>query len=141
MDIDRHSLLGEVSNTNLLLKNVHFEEMAEQSSTGTIVTASESLQEHQKAEDAEHMKLFEEIISFYALVSKLTGFEIKFNWRWEKSFLFWIAILVIIAVYICIGYTMFDHYRNEDYVRILEPLVISGLLISVSLNLDRELVS
>lgn len=104
----------------------------------TVIRSNKKQSEHEnttnKNEDTEHMKLFEEVVAFFALTSKVFGMKVIFNWPWKKTPLMWLSFIILTTSWVSAVYTVYIHCLNNDYVRILEPLAVSGLLISVSQN-------
>lgn len=91
-----------------------------------------------KPDDTEHMKLYNKIMGYYVLLGKVVAMDIAYNWRWYKKILFWIAVIDLMFCWICMAYTIAMHIRNDDQVRILEPLALSGIAASVSRNILNE---
>lgn len=143
MDAERNERLNvRNNNTSLRLKYVQQNgKDVEQrgSSTGAQAMIAEIQDEYENlpktnAKDTKHMKVFAKIIAFYEFFGRFLGIKIMLNFPWYKKILFLFSLFILGSVWTCIFYTIHIHFRNDDLVRTLEPLAISGLAMSVSNN-------
>lgn len=88
--------------------------------------------------DTEHMKMYNQVIAFFSVFANVYGLELSFKWEWKKHVLFWCSAISLLISYICMAYTEYGHFVNRNYVRLLEPLVISGIAFSVNQILSIE---
>lgn len=89
-------------------------------------------QQEMKAEDTEHMKVYNEILNFYSILGKLYGSEIKYDWKPRNHLLFWVTNLLVLIANFHVPYTQYLHYASGDYMKIIEPCAALGLISSVS---------
>lgn len=113
---------GSVDNSATLSEDVKNKEVAEYVEDDSLTVDTN---------DTEHMKLFNQIMAFCSLFVNVYGLELSFQWNWKKSVLFWISGISLLISYICMAYTEYLHFVNRNYIRLLEPLVISGVAFSV----------
>lgn len=120
-------------NTKLRLKDVQEEE--DTRSTGSIEKETEEQLDNEidnlsetDREDTEHMKALNKIIRYKNIIGYLFGMEMVFGFDCKQpKFLF--ACFVLFLSWVFVSYTVYIHYGT---VRVLEPLCLYGLAISVS---------
>ncbi|KAJ6648495.1 hypothetical protein Bhyg_03725, partial [Pseudolycoriella hygida] len=84
--------------------------------------------------DSEHMKSYSRMIYFYKIILECIGFRATFDWNWKKEWRFWSHFILTQFSLFFIFYTMAMRYFNNNYVGMIEPLVILGITISVMLK-------
>lgn len=88
-----------------------------------------------KPEETLHMKLQLEIVRFFSILGVLFGSIISFAWVPKRHIMFWHTNILLSFSCFTILNTQFLHYRNGDYLKILEACAIYGIATSVISNL------
>lgn len=110
--------------------------------TGTLATKIEGRENSEEAsdnnlrkkedKDTEPLEIYEKALKFLSLFGLSIGIRFRFDWIYRKYVMFWVTCFVLLFTLFSIFYTMYIHYTNGNYVRILEPAAISGMTISVN---------
>lgn len=88
-----------------------------------------------KAEETERMKIYKKCMQIFHVLGFLLGIRVSHHWQPQKYFLFYLTCFFLFFTGFSISYTVHIHVGNREYVRILEPLAIFGIFISVMRNL------
>lgn len=94
-----------------------------------------------KAEDTEHMKYFNDCFDIIAYTRFAMGIIFTYRWRFWGHLMHVFSTLLLATVWITVSYTMVDHYRNGDYLRISEPLSIASIMLSVRLKIQNHRIT
>lgn len=91
-----------------------------------------------KAGDTEHMKTFNKTLKSYSTLGKLYGSQIRYDWTPRNHLMYWVTNLLMIISNFHVLYTQHMYYSNGEYVRILEPFAVYGLVLSVSYRIETK---
>lgn len=87
------------------------------------------------ADDTEHMRSYKKIIQFFGFLGFFFGFgEIRYGWKFHHRPAFWITNFYLTFSLFSVGYTVYGHYSNGDYMKMIEPFAVIGVALSVSIN-------
>lgn len=86
------------------------------------------------AEAKEQKKILEKCLNMIRIFGIFVGIRMTYFWKPQRSFPFLVTWLVIGFAIFSVVYTVHLHYVNESYLRVLEPLAISGIAVSVTQN-------
>lgn len=84
-----------------------------------------------KAENTEQKILFEKCVNIFYYFGLFIGVRITYNWKPHRHFAFYWTCFWLCFAILSVLYTIYVHWANGNYMRALEPLAISGLLVSV----------
>lgn len=79
-----------------------------------------------KAEDAEQMRSYKKVMEIFGYLEFLFGIKLSYDWKMGRNFMFWVMSFSLSFAIFSIPYTVYVHYKNGDYARILEPLAIKS---------------
>lgn len=82
-------------------------------------------------EETDHMQSYNQIIKFFAILGKFFGTRISYDWEPKRYFMYWFTFVLLGISSFHIIYSIFYHYRRGDYMRIIEPFAVSGMMVSV----------
>lgn len=88
--------------------------------------------EQDKNVNTKHGEFFESLIDYINLVGRIFSFKLAYNWQWQKDILFLTNVMLLFFTWFSMLYTAYIHYRNNEYVKMLEPFSIVGPIVSVS---------
>lgn len=94
--------------------------------------ASDSNLPEKEAEEVKPSEIFEEILDYVRFLLPLLGMRLSFHWEPRKYAMFFFMWFLLFAILFTICYTIHIHCVNENYVRIIAPVALSGMSISVS---------
>lgn len=122
------------------LKNVQVEEaqtsvefLSEEEETETTSTAeTEENFSKTNSSDIEHMRLLDQMIAFYSLLLNVLGIKVTLHWDWKKQPKFWSACFFLSYYFTSVVYTACMHCINGNPIRVLEPLTITGVGLSMA---------
>lgn len=89
-----------------------------------------------QSEEPEQKKLYEKCLKLIRVLAFTLGIRITHSWEPRKNFLFCFCCFFHVFCAYAITYTVYVHYVHGNYVRILEPLSIFGMSLSVMQNLS-----
>lgn len=83
------------------------------------------------AEGTEQMKSYKQMINFFTTLGIFFGTVIRYDWKPKTYSMFWFTNFLLVCASFHIPYTGYVYYKGGYYVRIVEPLAIAGLTVSV----------
>lgn len=89
-----------------------------------------------RAEDTDQMKLYEQLYKFISFLGFIFGYRFKYDWKPSRYAFYWFHAFTLLSGWFTIGYTVHIHYVNGSYVRILEPISLTGITVSVKQKLS-----
>lgn len=84
-----------------------------------------------KAKESIQLLMVGRMFNYFHIIGYIVGFEFNFEWKPLKCPRFYFSCLVYFTACFNEAYTVYLHYNNGDYIRILEPLALLGMIISV----------
>jgi len=99
---------------------------------------SDSNDSDKKSEETEQKHLHAEIMNLLSFFGLPIGVRFAYDWKPQQYFMFFGMLCAFFFTGFSIFYTVYVHFVNGSYIRILEPLAISGLYMSVMQNLINE---
>lgn len=112
-------------------ENVHLPVQIDENRLMRTVSSSDSNNNNTKSEDIEQKQLFEKCMNLFRFLGLLIGVGVTQDWKPQRHFRFFVMSSANAFLAFSILYTVYGHWMSGNYIKVLEPLAITGTSMSV----------